>query len=75
LGRIKTIPIKRTTHVLMDSRPTEFNTDFSHNKKMVATMIEGGSKKMRNVIAGYVTRLAKQRAQGVRVRRAPEPEA
>jgi small subunit ribosomal protein S17e len=75
LGRIKTIPIKRTTRALMESKGPEFNSDFVHNKQIVAGMLEGGSKKMRNVIAGYATRLAQQRARGGRVRRAPEPEA
>jgi small subunit ribosomal protein S17e len=59
MGRIKTMLIKRTTEELMDKHGEEFTTDFNENKKILETKAKLNSKKMRNVIAGYATRLKK----------------
>ncbi len=60
MGRIKTMRIKRTTEELMDKYSEEFKTDFDENKKVLGTKAKITSKKMRNVIAGYATRLKKR---------------
>ena len=59
MGRIKTQQIKRVTRQLMSEHGSEFKKDFSENKKIVEQFVEVKSKKLRNVIAGYVTRLKK----------------
>jgi len=59
MGRIKTAKIKRTTEKLMELHTAEFKKDFSENKKLLAGFAEIRSKKVRNTIAGYVTRLVK----------------
>jgi small subunit ribosomal protein S17e len=59
MGRIKTQQVKRVTMQLMNEHGSEFKKDFSENKKIVERFIEVKSKKLRNVIAGYVTRLKK----------------
>ena len=59
MGRIKTQQIKRVTRQLMGEHGSEFKKDFSENKKIVEQFVEVKSKKLRNVIAGYVTRLKK----------------
>lgn len=61
MGRIKTMLIKRTTNELIQRYEKEFKTDFESNKKLVMEFGDIPSKKLRNVIAGYVTRLIKQR--------------
>jgi len=61
VGRIKTTLIKRASHDLMDKHPTEFKKDFTENKKIVMQHAEVRSKKIRNIIAGYMTRLVKSR--------------
>ena len=59
MGRIKTQQIKRVTKQLISEHGSEFKKDFNENKKIVKDLIEVKSKKLRNVIAGYVTRLKK----------------
>lgn len=61
MGRIKTQQIKRVTKQLMKEHGDEFKKDFSENKKLVREFVEVKSKKLRNTIAGYVTRLVKTR--------------
>ncbi len=60
MGRIKTVQIKRITHELMDLHGSKFTDNYEKNKEIVNKLISTPSKKLRNVIAGYVTRLVKQ---------------
>ena len=62
MGRIKTMLIKRTTEELMEKEGQDFTTDFGQNKKILDNKLKISSKKMRNVIAGYATRLKKNQA-------------
>ncbi len=59
MGRIKTQLVKRTTLKLFESYGKEFNTSFENNKKKVVEYVDCPSKKIRNIIAGYITRLVK----------------
>ena len=61
MGRIKTQLIKRTTTEIFEKYKEQFSGDFEANKKEVTNVANVGSKKLRNVIAGYVTRLAKKK--------------
>lgn len=58
MGRIKTKPIKRASSQLVSKSPELFTEDFEHNKKALGK--EMPSKKVRNMIAGYIARLKKQ---------------
>ncbi len=60
MGRIKTMLIKRTAHKLVATHKPAFKKDFDENKKVVARYAEIPSKKLRNAIAGYITRLMKR---------------
>jgi len=60
MGRIKTQLIKRTTEDIVSKDSEDFTTDFNENKKILDSKLNISSKKMRNVIAGYVTRLKKK---------------
>ncbi len=64
MGRIKTTLVKRVSQQLMREYPNEFKKDFDENKPLVSKYADIPSKKMRNVIAGYVTRLVKQKSEG-----------
>jgi len=57
MGRIKTQLIKRISNKLIKEHGNEFKKDFKENKDIVAKLADIPSKKIRNVIAGYVTRL------------------
>jgi small subunit ribosomal protein S17e len=59
MGRIKTQQIKRITLQLMKDHAKDFKKDFNENKKLVEQFVLIKSKKLRNVVAGYVTRLVK----------------
>ncbi len=60
MGRIKTTFIKRKTKELKRMHGDKFTGDFEKNKKLMAQYTEIVSKKMRNVIAGYMTRLKRK---------------
>lgn len=59
MGRIKTQLIKRLTFQLMKEHKEEFKESFEDNKKIVERFLDTDYKKIRNIIAGYVTRLVK----------------
>jgi small subunit ribosomal protein S17e len=60
MGRIKTQLVKRITNDLVKDHGDELKKDFNENKKKVEEFTTVKSKKIRNVIAGYVTRQVKQ---------------
>ncbi|MBI4155359.1 30S ribosomal protein S17e [Candidatus Woesearchaeota archaeon] len=57
MGRIKTAKIKRSSNMIMKSFDKELKLDFESNKKLISQLAEIPSKKIRNIVAGYVTRL------------------
>jgi len=57
MGKVRIGIVKRTARKLIATYPDLFTDDFEHNKKVVTELIETPSKKLRNQIAGYVTRL------------------
>jgi small subunit ribosomal protein S17e len=59
MGRIKTSLIKRNTLQLMKEHGDRVTKDFDENKKIVDELINTESKKLRNIIAGYATKLKK----------------
>lgn len=59
MGRIKTMFIKRQTKELLKKHGANFTTNFEDNKKAVNKYAVTQCKKLRNVIAGYMTRLKK----------------
>ena len=60
MGRIKTQLVKRTAWKLFKENKDSFKKDFNENKKIVMTILEFRSKKLRNVVAGYLTRMVSQ---------------
>ena len=60
MGRIKTVLIKRQTKDLLRKYGEQFTSDFSQNKVLVTQYMKIPSKKLRNIVAGYVTRLKKK---------------
>lgn len=56
LGKVKTEHIKRLAKELMERFPEKFSTDFNANKHTVDALTEGATTKVRNQVAGYITR-------------------
>ncbi|MBS3146128.1 30S ribosomal protein S17e [Candidatus Woesearchaeota archaeon] len=61
MGRIKTILVKRTAIEIFKQHPDEVKSDFDSNKKIATFYADIPSKKLKNSIAGYLTRLKKQK--------------
>jgi small subunit ribosomal protein S17e len=60
MGRIKTTYVKRKTKELLRTKGELFTSDFSQNKEITAKNTKVVSKKLRNVVAGYLTRLKRK---------------
>jgi small subunit ribosomal protein S17e len=58
MGRIKTTLVKRTSKQLLEKTPELFTTKFGDNSKALGQTMP--SKRIRNMIAGYITRLKRQ---------------
>jgi len=74
VGKVRTEMVKRTTLELINKYSKSFNTDFDHNKKFMAELNIGVSKKMRNKVAGYATRVVKSDLIAIEVEGEVEPE-
>ena len=61
MGRIKTLLVKRIAKKLVKVHAREFTPEFGKNKELVEKYTNVASQKMRNLIAGYTSRLVKQR--------------
>ncbi|MGM5480511.1 MAG: 30S ribosomal protein S17e [Nanobdellota archaeon] len=57
MGRIKTKLIKALTNEVYEKYKERFTSHFSENKAVLKEVEKGASKKLRNVIAGYITRM------------------
>lgn len=62
MGRIKTQQIKSAGNQLFADHGDKFSGDFEQNKVVVRQVAEIHSKKIRNILAGYLTRKAKGKA-------------
>ncbi len=62
MGRIKTNFVKKIGEQIYEKYKDRISTDFRENKKLVKEVLEIESKKIRNVVAGYLTRLKQKEA-------------
>ncbi len=61
MGRIKTLLVKRLAKKLIKVHGSEFTPEFDKNKALVQKYTNVVSHKMRNIIAGYTSRLIRQK--------------
>jgi small subunit ribosomal protein S17e len=57
LGKVRTETVKRAAREVVERFPDKFTNEFEANKTAVNEVLIAPSKKLRNRIAGYVTRL------------------
>jgi len=57
MGRIKTALVRRITKELSKVHGESFTTDFTKNKEVISSVGNMPSKKIRNIVAGYATRI------------------
>ncbi|MEM5766209.1 MAG: 30S ribosomal protein S17e [Candidatus Aenigmatarchaeota archaeon] len=60
MGRIKTSFIKKIARDLIEKKGDKFYTDFETNKKILDQLIDINSKRIRNIVAGYITSIKKK---------------
>ena len=60
MGRIRTTFVKATGVKIYQKYKDRFSNDFSKNKKVVEDVSIMNSKKLKNVISGYITKLVKK---------------
>ena len=61
MGRIKTKMIKRLAFKMFNKHREELKENFNDNKTVVEQFMSTNNKKVRNTVAGYVTRLMKHK--------------
>jgi len=59
MGRIRTSFTKRLVNELLEKHRSVFNDDFNHNKIKVQELSNVKTKKIRNQLAGYLTKKVK----------------
>lgn len=68
MGKVRIAAVKKVARELVERYPDKFTTDYESNKKVMADLIDAKTKRLRNRVVGYVTRL-----KIVEVRRAEAP--
>ncbi len=63
MGRIKSRFVKSSGSRIYEKVKPEITQDFEKNKEIIAKYADIPSKRLRNSIVGYVTRLQKHEAQ------------
>jgi len=61
MGNIRPSFIKSRALLLLEMYPDKFNSDFDNNKALVDEYTDVYNKRMRNWIAGYITRYVQRR--------------
>lgn len=56
MGKVKTEQIKHLAKELITRFPDKFTTNFDDNKRLVDELTEGTTTRVRNQVAGYITR-------------------
>ncbi len=57
MGKVRPEKVKKIARELVKRYPGQFTTDFENNKKLLESLVSIYSTKLRNLIAGYITRL------------------
>ena len=56
-GKVRTETIKRLAMQIYEKFPNKFTTEFEYNKNILKEVTNYTSKRFRNKIAGYITRI------------------
>ena len=59
MGRVKTAAIKKFSRELYQKHTDKFTSNFDENKKIFEDLATLESKKIKNRVVGYITKLAK----------------
>merc|ERR1739848_930145 len=64
MGRVRTNTVKSASRKLVENYYRKLTDDFDTNKRIIDTVADVQSKKLRNKIAGFTTYLVKRIARG-----------
>lgn len=65
MGKVKTEQIKHLAKDLITKYPEQFTTTFDENKVKVKELTIGATTRVRNQVAGYITRTCKLNQKGL----------
>jgi small subunit ribosomal protein S17e len=68
VGKVRIAAVKKVARELVGRHPDKFTTNYESNKTVMADLVDAKTKRLRNRIVGYVTRL-----KIVEVKRAAAP--
>ncbi|MDI6825674.1 MAG: 30S ribosomal protein S17e [Candidatus Aenigmarchaeota archaeon] len=63
MGQIKNLTIKNMARNLIEKYPDKFTTDYEKNKEEMEKLVILESKKIRNMIAGYIVHIIRKRSR------------
>jgi len=66
MGRIKSTAIKSLARDILSQHGDKFTTKFEKNKSVISKVRKIHSKKVRNVVAGYITKEAVRKKKNSR---------
>jgi len=61
VGQVKNLFIKNLARELVEKYPDKFSEDFQKNKEELEKLIKLESKKIRNLLAGYIVHILRKR--------------
>ena len=65
MGRVRSKFVKSSAQKIYEKGSENFNTNFTENKKIVDEYASFNSKRLKNVVVGYITKLKKGDSQNV----------
>ncbi len=57
MGKVRIAAVKKVARQLLALYPDTFGTDYEANKKAFEPLVDARTKRLRNRIVGYITRL------------------
>ena len=57
MGKVRIAAVKKVSRELVTRYPDKFSKNYEENKIALATLVDARTKRLRNRIVGYVTRL------------------
>jgi len=57
VGKVRIAAVKKTARQLIALYPDKFTVDYEANKKTFEPLVDARTKRLRNRIVGYITRL------------------
>ena len=57
MGKVRIAAVKKVARELVERYPEKFTTNYESNKVVLADLVDSKTKRLRNRVVGYVTRL------------------